>query len=353
MSLHEIGSTCEGILEGAALGLLVDDVHIKLTASIGISDFSQLQCLNDVIVNAEIALGKAKKGKNKADYFLPDDRVAYNNRVLLEAEIRQCVLDGFTGFEIFYQPIISVALSMMVGTEALLRWRSRAGGIVSPAVVIPALLNIGMFEEVEAWVFKTAAEQCAKWAEMTGYDDFVMNINMSVKRAGKAGLAEELRQVVEASGVGMHNIFLEITEESFAMQNQSNVTALENLNNQGFLLAIDDFGTGYSSLGYIRNLPVSSLKIDRAFLLDIETNETSRKFVGNIIQLGHIMNYYVCVEGVETQAQARILTKLNADTLQGYHYSPPLHKDLLEQKFLTEMTSRARFDEIFEDLRGK
>jgi len=286
------------------------------------------------------------------DFFLPMDRAAYISRLNLESEIRESVLDNFRGFEVFYQPIISLAQSMVIGCEALLRWRGTNNGIVAPAVVIPALINVGMFAEVETWVFKTATAQCAEWIEMTKFDNFIMNINMSVKRVAKPGLVEELKEVVASTGVSMSNLFIELTEESFVMQNQSSMVALRNLDGAGFLLAIDDFGTGYSSLGYLRNLPICGLKIDRAFVRDIETSESSREFIGAIIELGHIMNYNVCVEGVETLEQARILTELNADTLQGYYFSPPLRTDLMEKRFLEGITGQEKFSAMFDDLRG-
>jgi diguanylate cyclase (GGDEF)-like protein len=271
-------------------------------------------------------------------------------RVKLEEEIRECVMDNFKGFEIFYQPLFSTFRNMFIGGEALLRWRNEEGEIVPPAVVIPALQRLGMFAEVESWIFKKAVEQCAEWIKLTGFTDLVINVNLSSSKASKSGMAEEALDAMEAAGLSRENILLELKEEAVSADSHSRANAFKELQDKGIRMAIDDFGKGYS-LGYLRNMPVRELKIDRSFVADIETNEFNREFVAAIINLCHIMGCIVCVEGVERADQARILMDLKADLLQGYYFGPPVPKDVMEQKYLKDLMCAEKFAQTYEDMR--
>ena len=260
-------------------------------------------------------------------------------RIKMEDEIRECVLDDFRGFEIFYQPLFSTSLNKYIGGEALLRWRNQNEEIVPPAVIIPSLQRIGMFAEVEGWILRNAAKQCAQWIELTGFKELVININLSSSRAAKSGLADEALGIIESAGITKENILLELSEESVAAESQTRTSGLKELQDKGIRMAIDDFGRGYS-LGYLRNIgnmSVRELKIDRSFVEDIETNEFNREFVAAIINLCHIMDCIVCVEGVERATQARILIDLKADLLQGYYFSPPVPKEVMEEKFIKNL----------------
>ena len=350
---EDLDKLCSQIIMYSSNGLLVDEVFVKITVSIGVAEFSIKDTVDDVVVNAELALRKAKGQKNSVNIFTQEDRYSYLARLNLESQLRDSILNDFRGFQIFYQPLLSTSLNMFIGAEALLRWRNINGDIVSPAVVIPALQSIGMFPEVESWIFENAAKQCAKWIEMTGFEDLIVNVNMSPARASKGGLAEETLEVLEQNGLSPANMFLELTEESLVIESQSNKNFMKELHEKGIRMAIDDFGTGYSSLGYLRDLPVCELKIDRSFVKDIEHNESSREFVAAIITLSHIMNYLVCVEGVETAEQARILAGLNADLLQGYYFSPPIPADVFEEKILKEMEGLEKFKHRYSEIRSK
>ncbi|MDR2183286.1 MAG: EAL domain-containing protein [Clostridiales bacterium] len=271
-------------------------------------------------------------------------------RIKLEDGIRESVKGGFLGFEIYYQPLFSVSQKRFIGGEALLRWRNKEGKIVPPAIIIPALQRIGMFAEVEEWIFLNVAEQCAKWIKLTGFEDLVINVNMSASMAAKSELADETLHAIESAGISKKNILLEINEESVTAENQAQASPLKKLQEKGIRLAIDGFGTGYSSLGSLRDMPLRELKIDRSFVEGIETNISSRKFVAAIINLCHAMDFTVCVEGIERAGQARILIDLKADLLQGYYFSPPVPKDVMEQKFLIEMTCPEKFAQAYAEI---
>lgn len=341
---------CNQIRLYSSNGLLVEDVYVKITVSIGVAEYDAEDTIDDIVINAELALKKAKNEKNKVDFFSQNDKALYLTRLNLETEVKEHVLDSFKGFEVFYQPFYSISHNMVIGAEALLRWRDRAGKIISPAVVIPALQSIGMFNVIENWILQESISQCGKWIKETGFQDLIININLSPKGASGGNILENISKNISEANINLHNIFLEITEESLVMDSAANMNMLKDMQDYGIRMAIDDFGTGYSSLGYLRNMPVCELKIDRSFITDIETNAENKEFIGVIIQLCHIMNFIVCVEGVETLGQVKVLAELNADILQGYHFSRPLPAADFQEKFLTDINSNEKYKEHFKDI---
>jgi len=343
---------CETIPKITSGGILFGDAFIKMTVSIGVADFVAGEEPTDILMNAEMALTKAKEQKDAVRFYVEDYREAHAKRIFLEAALLSSVDAGFVCFEVFYQPIFSVAHNMFVGAEALLRWRNADGQIVSPADVIPALQNLGVFHLVETWVFRTAAVQCAIWKKLTQNEEFTININMSPQRASSGNVAKEVLEIMQNNSLSLSNIYLELTEESVVMSSQSGESVLEDLRQLGTRIALDDFGTGYSSLGHLRHLPICKLKIDRSFVTDIETDKTSENFLNTLINLAHIMNYVVCVEGVETLEQARILSRMGAEYLQGFYFSRPIPASQLEQDFLMDASDPQTFTRWHEEIWG-
>ena len=330
-------SLAEQLCALSSYELLVDDKNIRFTFSVGVVFYTPNNTVDEIITNAEISNRKAKEaGKNRVATFNPADKDDYLHRLELETRLRECVEDDFCGFAAFFQAIYSTKEKTIVGAEALLRWRDAAGNVVPPNVVIPCLQSIGLFHTVESWILKQAALQCGEWVKQGAPSNFIININLSPVRAIAKSLLDEVREVISEAGLREHNVVLEITEESLIMEMQTNIHMLRELQLNGILLAIDDFGTGYSSLSYLRDLPINEIKIDRSFILDIESNPSSRDFVKSIILLSHSMGYVVCVEGSETKNQVDILTELGADILQGYYFSRPLPAEDFAEKFLVK-----------------
>ena len=179
----------------------------------------------------------------------------------------------------------------------------------------------------------TAAKQCAVWKEKYT-EDLTVNINISPQRAASGEVPDEVKEVLAQTGLAMSDIYIELTEDGVIMGGVQDI--LTQLSEMGAQIALDDFGSGYSSLGVLRNLPICEIKIDASFISDIETNPKTKGILKVLIDLAHTMNYVVCVEGVETLSQVRILAHMGADFLQGYYFSPPITAEQMETKFLEE-----------------
>jgi diguanylate cyclase (GGDEF)-like protein len=314
-------------------GILVDELHLRFTVSMGVAEFKRQDNIENVLLSVELALQKAKKTRNTVTFFAPEFREQHFMQVDMEQTLNDCIANNFRDFEVFYQPLYSVAYNMFLGAEALLRWRDSQGRIISPGTVIPALKNMGIFSKVESWVFRVAAAQCADWKSRFE-KDLTININMSPQRAASGEVPDEIKEVLRQNGLTVSDIYLELTEDGVIMGGVLDI--ITQLNEMGVQIALDDFGSGYSSLGVLRNLPICEIKIDASFISDIETGSKSRNILKVLIDLAHTMNYVVCVEGVETLAQARILARMGADFLQGYYFSPPITAEEMEEEFLTK-----------------
>ena len=288
-----------------------------------------------IIKNCNIALKKAKStDKNKPVVFSDQLRETYNTKLELEIQLRNSVLnDDMKDFTIFYQPFVCTADHSCLGAEALLRWCSPKGEIISPLVFIPILEELGLMNAVGQWVFKTASLQCKKWLDHGFTPDFYISVNVSAPQLEDANFACNVLNYLEEIDLSPQNIVLELTESVLIADFQDGMTQLAGLKSNGLHLAIDDFGTGYSSLSYLRNLPVDEIKIDRSFISDIENDDFSMEFVSSIIKITKSMNRVVCVEGVETLSQSAILKELKADILQGFLFSRPILKEDFENMF--------------------
>ncbi|MDL2273835.1 bifunctional diguanylate cyclase/phosphodiesterase [Oscillospiraceae bacterium OttesenSCG-928-G22] len=284
--------------------------------------------LDELMVDLDITLRKAKTAReNKTAFFSLKDRVDYMESFELMAALRRAAEHGCVGFLLRYQPIISHESGLCVGAEALLRWQSESGKVMPPLAIIPLLEQMNLMPTVEAWVIETACRQCGEWIRAGASPSFFMHINLSALQIARPSLPSEMERAIKAGGIGHSNIFLEVTETTAMAEGGKSIAMLEALRGAGMRVAIDDFGTGYSSLSYLRTLPADEIKIDRSFVDRIDENEAARDFLAAVIDLSKSMGFLVCVEGIETEAQASALDGMRIDYLQGYNYSRPLDPD--------------------------
>ncbi|CAK0756029.1 diguanylate cyclase [Gammaproteobacteria bacterium] len=306
----------------------VDGLNLHITASIGFSIYPFTENPEKLLQQADMAMYQAKKaGRNSYQHFSWTMENDISKRVQIDLMLR-VALDK-DEFELVYQPKQNLSQGSLVGMEVLLRLNSSLVGQVSPAVFIPAAEETGHILKIGTWVLRTACEKFVSWPpEMT--KSLVMSVNISTRQIQEANFQGIVEQILRETGMDGHHLELEITESTI-MKNISRIRpVLQAMRTYGIRIAIDDFGTGYSSLGYLKNLPIDTLKIDRSFVRDLDVSESDRAIVDTIISMAHRLGLHVIAEGAEEAPHVNILRERGCDELQGYFYSKPLS----EAKFL-------------------
>ena len=301
----------------------IDEHQLHSSPSIGISVFPHDgQDAKTLMKNADAAMYHAKdQGRNNAQYFTAEMNTAAGRRLELEHDLRNALANQ--QFELHYQPKVCAKTSRICGVEALVRWRHPARGLVSPLDFIPLAEDTGLIEPIGAWVLDEACRQLAAWRAL-GIGELSMAVNLSAHQLRSPDLINLVGLTLCRHALRENDIELEITE-SVAMTNPERaIDQLHALRTLGVKLAIDDFGTGYSSLAYLKNLPIQTIKLDRSFVRDIETDANDAAISAATISLAHTLGLEVVAEGVETEAQRDFLTvKHCCDILQGYLFGKP------------------------------
>ncbi|MHB1051609.1 MAG: putative bifunctional diguanylate cyclase/phosphodiesterase [Thiobacillus sp.] len=320
--IDEITRIAQRIVSALAIPFDLDDHRVFVGASIGITVFPfDDDDLDNLIRNADAAMYRAKAlGRNNFQFYTDDLNVNAEERLLLEAELRQAL--ELNQFELVYQPKLNLRTNLISGVEALLRWRSPRKGLVPPAEFISLLEETGLIVPVGAWVLQTACEQAVAWAR--GGMSLSMAVNLSARQFHDGLLTTVIRSALEDSGLPAGQLELEVTESLLMEDSASSQTALANIKQMGVTLSMDDFGTGYSSLAYLKRFPLDTLKIDRAFVKDVGVDPDDTAIVRAVIALSHNLRLTVVAEGVETFEQLAFLREARCDQAQGYFISRPM-----------------------------
>ncbi|MGE0356377.1 MAG: EAL domain-containing protein [Burkholderiales bacterium] len=276
--------------------------------------------------NAEAALRKAKDLGERYLFYTPEINARVAENLLMENKLRTAV--ERQQFSLQYQPKVNLASGRMGGVEALLRWNDPDAGPVSPALFVPFLESSGMILEAGRWVLERALEEADRWRGDDGRP-LTVAVNVSAIQLRR----DDFVPMVEEA-LARHKdarLELEITESVVMRDVQAVIAKLKALRGMGVDVAIDDFGTGYSSLSYIARLPVTSLKIDRAFIHSMASSPDDLSIVSSIISLAHSLKTRVVAEGVETEEQANFLRLLRCDEIQGYLVSRPVAPETIAQ----------------------
>ena len=309
----------------AALGrpYAVRGHELHSTPSIGIALFpADGEDADTLMKNADAAMYHAKAaGRNNAQCFTAAMNQATQDRLALEAGLRGVIERG----ELFlhYQPQLDLASQRIVGLEALVRWQHPEMGLIPPLKFIAVAEETGQIEAIGTWVLEAALRQLALW-RAAGHQDLCVAVNLSAYQLRGDAFPEQVAQALRRHGLPGAALELEITE-SVAMRDPGRTAALlRQLRAIGVALAIDDFGTGYSSLAYLKQLPLSCLKLDRSFVMDIETDANDAAICTATMQMAHSLGLGVVAEGVENATQLAFLRRLGCDTVQGYFIAQPL-----------------------------
>ncbi|MCT8138571.1 EAL domain-containing protein [Anaerobacillus sp. CMMVII] len=295
----------------------LNDIEIHITTSIGMSlypyDGDEVEVL---ITNADAAMYRAKKkGRNQYEKANVEGNACAFERLIIENHLRKA-LDK-NELSLHYQPQLDLKENKIIGFEALLRWKHPDLGLIPPSDFIPIAEETGLMLRIGDWVLESACEEIKQW-EKAGFPTLHVAVNVSAQQFLQRGFTEKVRSVIEKTKISPNLLELEITEGMVIHDVESAISVLKQLKEIGVQISIDDFGTGYSSLSYLQKLPVNTLKIDRSFIFDIDTNPSSKALTSAITTLAHDLNLNVIAEGVETYKQLSIVKKSACDVIQGY-----------------------------------
>jgi diguanylate cyclase (GGDEF)-like protein/PAS domain S-box-containing protein len=322
------GTVANKIVDSMAKPFSIQGHELRISTSIGITVYPQDgEDLDDLLKNADAAMYHAKgQGRNNYQYFHADMGAKAAHDLQMESAL-QAALDN-NEFFLEYQPKLNLEKNRIVGCEALLRWQSPEFGRVMPNDFIPRLEETGDIVGVGTWVIRTAINQAKTWLDQ-GHP-IAVSVNVSARQFRQAGLVEQVGAILRSSGLPPALLQVEITESLLMEDADKSEAIMRELMKVGVNVSLDDFGTGYSSLSYLRRFPISELKIDRSFVMDIGTNETAAQIIKTVIDLGQALGMKVTAEGVETDEQRNELQSLGCNEIQGYLLSRPLQKDAFE-----------------------
>ncbi len=320
------------ILNALAAPIVIGERTLNTGASIGIALYPEDgKDVETLLKNSDTAMYCAKEsGRNLFQFFAHEMNASAAERLLLESRLRQAVADG--ALQLHYQPLVSLADTRIVATEALVRWNDAELGNVPPAKFIPVAEASGLIVSLGEWVLRQACRQLRQW-QAQGIALPRMVVNLSHLQFRQKNLAQTFSVIIEDAGVDPRCLGLEITESAIMENPEITIGTLNELKALGIELSLDDFGTGYSSLSYLKRLPIDKLKIDQSFIHDISTDASDDAMVTAIIAMAHYLGIRVVAEGVETEAQLAYLREHACDEYQGYLFSRPQPADALQRLF--------------------
>lgn len=302
---------------------LCDEESIWLTFSIGVRSSKQNDQLDLIMQDATFACQFAKKqGGNQFIYFTEKlEEISARSR-LVSRKLDTALINN--EFYLLYQPIYGIDEETIVSYETLMRWKSPELGEVGPEEFINFLENSDLIISVGRWLIKEVALQVLRW-ESEGHKNFTVTLNVSVKQLVHADFLQDVRTILKGTGVNPGKIVFELTETIVVQHIDLAAEILSTLNSIGIRTALDDFGTGYSSLAILKVLPFQYVKVDRAFIMEVEIDDgVSKAILKGIIEIVNGLGLTTIVEGVETAEQFKLLKNLGAHRIQGYLISKPI-----------------------------
>ena len=268
---------------------------------------------------ADTALFRAKQeGRGSMRVFAKSMGQELEERRRLETDLRDAL--EHEQFEIWFQPLVSVEKRRVTTCEALLRWRHPDNGMISPGIFVPIAEEMGLIEEIGAYVMREACKACASWPDNTR-----VAVNLSAVQFHQGDIFATVQNALKNSGLHPSRLELEITESLMLSDRAQVINVLEMFKKMGVRIALDDFGTGYSSLRYMNELPLDKVKIDRAFVTDLQPGTKALTLVQAITALGQRLGLSIVVEGIEHEEQLSILLQhAPVSEIQGYYFSKPV-----------------------------
>lgn len=334
--------------------LIQDAMAEKCTFTASAVPIARLLFLDEtqLLDSINMTLKKAKAlSNNRIEFFSQEELSKKIASLELLEELKQSVENHCEGFEVYYQPQLRAGNYDLYGVEALLRYNSKTRGKVFPDEFIPVLEQSGLIKDVGMWVLEQALLQCKKWRE--AIPDLHVSVNFSVLQFEDSYLAEKVIQKVREVGLTGDALTVEITESMEIHNSEQIMNTIKCLKEYHINFAIDDFGTGYSNLGYLKQMDVDEIKIDRVFVSGIEKDSYNHKLISNVIEFAKGNAIRTCCEGVESTRELVTLERLFPDIIQGYLFDKPNTAEMIEKTYIhsssNEFVQRTEFvNKLFE-----
>jgi diguanylate cyclase (GGDEF)-like protein len=331
VSPDDAAHVAEKIVVAVSAPYQIDGQLFRTSPSIGISIFPDDALESEgLLKNADVAMYEAKaKGRATYQFFTDSMTTATLKRMALEADLREAL--ELKQFVLHYQPQLDLRTGLVTGVEALIRWRHPARGLVPPNEFIPVAEETGLILSIGDWVLREACRQTREW-QNRGAPSVRVSVNLSASQFADEGLPDRIQSILDETGLDNERLDLEVTESMSMTSPEQSIAMMHVLASRGMTLSIDDFGTGYSSLAYLKLFPIRTLKIDRAFVKNIEADAHSNDadICDVTVLLAHKLGLDVVAEGVETSSQLKFLLSVGCEKIQGYLISKPLPPDEAE-----------------------
>ncbi len=315
---------------------ILKEADYYCTMSMGIVHFpTEGAEVEDLIRKADIAMYEAKKtGKNRVAVYTDTIQSDSNKRLDMEKNMREAAVNDYQEFEVYYQPIINIQENnKCTGAEALIRWNSEKMGFMSPVDFIPLAEYLGLINPIGSHVLREACKACKDWNDR-GHPEYKINVNLSVVQLLQADVVDIIAKTVKESGINPRNLTLEVTEGLAINDLRRMKKILGRIKKIGVRIALDDFGTGYSSLSHIRELPFDVIKVDQSFVKDLAEDAYSKSFIRMVSDLADAIGVSICVEGIETKKQYKVLEGMKVRMIQGYYFDKPMPQEEFEKKYV-------------------
>ena len=315
------------ILQGLKKPIEISDQELFVSFSVGVAlyphDDDTPVGLMQKASSARFA-AKREQGSNNIHFFSPDiNRDAYH-KVWLESQLHKAIVRSH--FELVYQPKFNLKSGRIVCMEALARWPHAKVGLIPPSEFIPVAESTGLIHKLGIWVLRQAILDLKHWHD-AGYDDLRVAVNLSAVQLRKTKLTQKVLECCEKTGIDPSYVELEITESALIENYNQTTPVMQAMSEAGIHFTLDDFGKGFSSLSYLRVLPIDTIKIDHSFLEETLPTEYDQTIINGIISLARGLRLRVSAEGVETENQKMILTRLGCDEVQGTLYCEPVSSE--------------------------
>jgi len=327
--LNDIGDSkfaapvAEKLMKACEVPVKVETHEFYLTASIGICVFpGNGDSMEDVLKYADMAMYKAKRGGgNSYQFYSEEMNTAAHEHIKVEAALRRAIQNN--EFVLHFQPQMQLSDGSINRVEALIRWEDPENGLIPPMKFIPLAEETGLILPIGEWAIHEACRVAKQWQD-DGYDPVTVAVNISPKQFRHQDLAKIVTDALTQSKLQAKYLEIEITETAIMDNVDTAINRLNNIAKMGVRVSVDDFGTGYTSISYLKQFPVSILKIDQSFVKGLPENQDDRAITTAVIALAHNLNLEVIAEGVETAEQLQFLADHHCDLIQGYFLSRPL-----------------------------